>query len=48
MAADFVQPGVGCSFAGNRAYVADNTRLRIVDMSNPANPQPMGTYDTGQ
>ena len=33
--------------AGNYAYVADEVAgLQVIDISNPANPQRVGGYDT--
>ena len=32
--------------AGNRAYVADNTGITILDISNSAEPRQLGHYDT--
>ena len=37
----------GVAVAGNYAYVADNSGgLQVIDISNPANPQRVGGYDT--
>jgi hypothetical protein len=35
--------------SGNYAYVADgNAGLQVIDVSNPANPQRVGGYDTSE
>ncbi len=37
----------GVAVSGNYAYVADeNAGLQVIDVSNPANPQRVGGYDT--
>ena len=40
-------PAYGVAVSGNYAYVADLTAgLQVIDVSNPANPQRVGGYDT--
>ena len=36
----------GVAVSGNYAYVADGAGLEVIDVSNPANPQRVGGYDT--
>ena len=38
---------MGVAVSGNYAYVADGVAgLQVIDVSNPANPQRVGGYDT--
>ncbi len=40
-------PACGVAVSGNYAYVADeDAGLQVIDVSNPANPQRVGGYDT--
>ena len=41
-------PALGITVAGRYAYVASGSAgLQVVDVSNPANPQPVAGYETG-